>query len=80
MTLPVDMIDNPSVTSTILCLLFGAKWNVGIDKDNNYVYDISVPMLSRRETHIVDRIAQLLVPFHIDPQNRESFITIFYTD
>jgi ADP-heptose:LPS heptosyltransferase len=63
----VDMMDNPSVTSTFLCLLSGARWNVGIVKDNNYVYDIKVPMLSRSETHIVDRIAQLLIPFHIDP-------------
>ena len=68
----VDMMDNPSVTSTILCLLAGARWNVGIAKDNNYVYDIRVPMLSRREAHIVDRIAQLLIPFHIDP-NVERF-------
>ena len=73
----VDMIDNPSVTSTILCLLSGAKWNVGIAKDNNYVYDIRVPMLSRRETHIVDRIAQLLVPFHIDPQTENLSLRYF---
>jgi ADP-heptose:LPS heptosyltransferase len=64
----VDMMDNPSVTSTFLCLFAGARWNVGIAKDNNYVYDIKVPMLSRSETHIVDRISQLLIPFHIDPK------------
>ena len=73
----VDMMDNPSVTSTILCLLSGAQWNVGIAKDNNYVYDIRVPMLSRRETHIVDRIAQLLIPFHIDPKAEKLSIRYF---
>ncbi len=73
----VDMIDNPSVTSTILCLLSGARWNIGIAKDNNYVYDIIVPMLSRSETHIVDRIAQLLIPFHIDPQSEKLSIRYF---
>lgn len=73
----VDMMDNPSVTSTILCLLSGARWNVGIAKDNNYVYDIKVPMLSRRETHIVDRIAQLLTPFHIDPKDENFYIRYF---
>jgi ADP-heptose:LPS heptosyltransferase len=73
----VDMMDNPSVTSTILCLLAGARWNVGIAKDNNYVYDIRVPMLSRREAHIVDRIAQLLIPFHIDPNVESLSIRYF---
>ena len=73
----VDMMDNPSVTSTILCLLLGARWNVGITKDNNYVYDIRVPMLSRRETHIVNRITQLLIPFHINPQNEKLSIRYF---
>jgi len=64
----IDLIDNPSTTSTVLCLLINAKWNIGIDKDNRYAYDIIVPMLSRRETHIIDRIAQLLIPFNIDPR------------
>jgi len=73
----VDMMDNPSVTSTILCLLFGARWNVGIAKDNNYVYDIRVPMLSRRDTHIIDRIAQLLTPFHIDPHAEKLSVRYF---
>ena len=73
----VDMMDNPSVTSTLLCLLSGARWNVGIAKDNNYVYDIRVPMLSRRETHIIDRIAQLLTPFHIDPKAENLSIRYF---
>ena len=73
----VDMMDNPSVTSTFLCLVSGARWNVGIAKDNNYVYDIRVPMLSRRDAHIVDRIAQLLTPFHIDPKVEDLSIRYF---
>jgi ADP-heptose:LPS heptosyltransferase len=63
----IDLMDNPSATSTVLCLLAGARWNVGIEKENSFVYDITVPMLSRQETHIVDRIAQLLKTFGIDP-------------
>jgi ADP-heptose:LPS heptosyltransferase len=74
----VDMMDNPSVTSTFLCLFAGARWNVGIAKNNNYVYDIKVPMLSRSETHIVDRISQLLIPFHIDPK-AEILSTRYFT-
>jgi ADP-heptose:LPS heptosyltransferase len=73
----VDLMDNPSVTSTFLSLLSGARWNIGIAKDNNYVYDIRVPMLSRRETHIVDRIAQLLIPFHIDPKTEPLALRYF---
>ena len=73
----VDTMDNPSVTSSLLCLLSGARWNVGIAKDNNYVYDITVPMLSRREIHIVDRIAQLLTPFQIDPKAEKISIRYF---
>jgi len=64
----IDLMDNPSATSTILCLLSGARWTVGIEKENDYAYDIKVPMLSRRDTHILDRIVQLLVPFGIDPK------------
>jgi ADP-heptose:LPS heptosyltransferase len=74
----IDLMDNPSTTSTVLCLLINAKWNVGIDKENRFVYDIIVPMLSRRETHIIDRISQLLIPFHIDPR-AEKFAVRYST-
>jgi ADP-heptose:LPS heptosyltransferase len=63
----IDLMDNASATSTLLCLLAGARWNVGIAKSNSYAYDVVAPMLSRQATHIVDRIAQLLTPFKIDP-------------
>lgn len=73
----VDLTDNASTTSTIFCLLGHAKWNIGIQKENSFAYDVSVPMLSRRDIHIVERIAQLLVPFHIDPQ--KETLTLHYT-
>ena len=63
----IDLMDNPSATSTLICLFSGARWTVGLDKDNSYVYDVVVPLMSRRDSHIVDRIARLLVPFGIDP-------------
>jgi ADP-heptose:LPS heptosyltransferase len=47
----------------------GAKHNVGLQKENSYVYDIVVPMPSRKDTHIVDRISRLLAPFNIDAGN-----------
>jgi ADP-heptose:LPS heptosyltransferase len=63
----IDLMDNPSATSTIFCALAGGKWNVGLSKENAYSYDIVVPLLSRKETHIIDRLAMLLTVFGIDP-------------
>ncbi|MBI4418398.1 MAG: glycosyltransferase family 9 protein [Ignavibacteriales bacterium] len=63
----VDLMDNPSATSTVILLLAGGRWNVGLEKENAYAYDIIVPMKSRKESHIVERIAELLRPFGIDP-------------
>ncbi len=65
----IDLMDNPSATSTILCMLAGAGLNVGLDKENGYAYDIRVPLLSRRDSHIIDRLGELLRPFGIDPKN-----------
>jgi ADP-heptose:LPS heptosyltransferase len=73
----IDLMDNPSATSTVLCLLINAKWNIGIQKSNQFVYDIAVPMLSRSETHIIDRISQLLIPFRIDPSAEK--LTVRYS-
>ncbi|MCX7983292.1 MAG: glycosyltransferase family 9 protein [Bacteroidetes bacterium] len=63
----IDLIDNPSATSTLLCLLVGARTTVGLEKENSYAYDICIPLLSRREVHIVERLAQLLTAFDIHP-------------
>lgn len=65
----IDLMDNPSATSTMFCLLSGARWTVGLEKENSYAYDVIVPLASRRDTHIVDRISRLLIPFGIDPSN-----------
>ena len=72
----IDLMDNPSATSTVLCVLAGGKWNVGLSKENAYTYDISVPLLSRKETHIIDRLAMLLTVFGI---SRESLnLKVYY--
>ncbi|MBI5471748.1 MAG: glycosyltransferase family 9 protein [Ignavibacteriae bacterium] len=65
----VDLWDAVSSTSTVICLLSGAKWSVGLEKENAFVYDIRVPLFSRSDTHIVDRLAMLLTPFGIDGAN-----------
>jgi len=72
----MDLMDNPSATSTVLCLFSGARWTIGIAKENEYVYDVKVPLLSRRDVHIVRRIAELLRPFGIVPS--ESDLRLSY--
>ncbi|MEX2115502.1 MAG: glycosyltransferase family 9 protein [Bacteroidota bacterium] len=67
----VDLMDNPSATSTVILLLSGGKRTVGLKKENAYACDIVVPLKSRKESHIVDRIAQLLTVFGIDPIQEE---------
>ncbi len=66
----IDLMDNPSATSTVLALLAGGRWNIGLAKENDYVYDIVVPRLSRKDTHIVERLAELLRVFRIDVDDR----------
>lgn len=67
----IDLMDNPSTTSTVICALAGGKWNVGLSKHNEYAYDVTVPLLSRRDTHIIDRLAKLLTVFRIDIEKEE---------
>ncbi len=64
----IDLMDNPSATSTVLCALAGGGWNVGLSKINEYAYDIVVPLISRKEHHIIDRLAKLLTVFGIDQE------------
>ena len=63
----VDMMDNTSTTGTILCLLVGARRNVGLMKEHSFAYDIAVSRPLRKDSHIVDRTAQLLLAFGIEP-------------
>lgn len=63
----IDMMDNPSVTSSILLAAAGARVTVGVQKENAISYDITVPRLSNTEYHVSDRIAELLRPFGIEP-------------
>ncbi|MBI3788323.1 MAG: glycosyltransferase family 9 protein [Ignavibacteriales bacterium] len=74
----IDLMDNPSTTSTVICALAHGKWNVGLSKENEYAYDIPVPLLSRKETHIIDRLGMLLTVFGIDP-NKETFRVRYLT-
>jgi ADP-heptose:LPS heptosyltransferase len=75
----IDLMDNPSATSTLFSVLFNGRWNVGLEKENAFVYDIVCPLLSRADTHITDRLAQLLTAFRINPADHK-LTTHYYVD
>jgi len=67
----IDLMDNPSSTSSILTAAISAKYSIGINKENASSYNITVPLVDRSKYHIARRIAELLRPFGIDPDTIE---------
>ncbi len=63
----IDLTDKASVTSSMILALTRAKLSIGVEKENSVVYDITVSRASQMETHITDRVAELLHPLGIDP-------------
>lgn len=63
----VDLMDNPSSTSGIIVTRCNARFSVGILKENAGVYTHCVPLLDKATVHISRRIANVLLPFGIDP-------------
>jgi ADP-heptose:LPS heptosyltransferase len=51
-----------------LLTAIGAKINIGVEKENAVVYDITVPRFNQERVHITRRVAELLRPFGIDPE------------
>lgn len=65
----VDLMDNPSTTSTLLVRFSKAQYTLGIEKSNSGAYSHVVRLLDRSAVHIARRIAELLVAFNIDPDS-----------
>ena len=65
----IDLMDNPSSTSSILTAIIAAKYSIGIDKANSSSYNITVPLIDRAKFHIARRLVELLKPFGIDPES-----------
>ncbi len=63
----IDMYDNASATSSLIVKLSGSTFSLGIEKSNAHVYSHLVPLLDKQEYHITDRLANLLLPFNINP-------------
>lgn len=64
----VDLMDNASATSTFLFTRMKSRYTLGIDKENTPAYTHVVPLLDKSVTHIVERLAQFLLAFGIDPK------------
>jgi len=67
----IDFMDNVSASSTIFVSRIKAHCSIGIEKENAYIYDIAVPRLPQSRAHIVDRLAELLRPFGVNPDNED---------
>jgi len=63
----VNLTDNPSVSSQLVARWSGAPYRLGIRHERAGHYTHAVPLLDRGRVHIVERMAQLLLPFGIAP-------------
>ncbi len=63
----VDLMDNASATSTFLFTRMKSRYTLGIEKENADAYTHNVPLLDKSVTHIVERLAQFLLAFGIEP-------------
>jgi ADP-heptose:LPS heptosyltransferase len=66
--LVVDFYDRTSTTSSLLLKYFRIPIILGIEKENRASYTHVVPLLDKKSVHIVERIANLLLPFGINPE------------
>jgi ADP-heptose:LPS heptosyltransferase len=72
----IDLFDNPSQTSSLLLTFLHSQFKVGIEKENLKQYTHIVPMKSKTEVHIVERIVNLLLPFGINPEGLSLEISL----
>ena len=64
----VDLLDNPSSTSSLMVSRSGARYAIGVDKENAGVYTHVVPLKPRDSVHISERISPLLLPLGISDE------------
>lgn len=65
----VDLLDNPSTTSSLIISQSNIPLAFGIDKENRGIYTHVVPLKSRSIFPIEERIAELLKLFNVYPQS-----------
>ncbi|MGQ9818713.1 MAG: glycosyltransferase family 9 protein [Candidatus Kapaibacteriales bacterium] len=69
--LVIDLFDNASVTSSILVRFLKSKYSLGFDKENSSLYSHIVRLPDKGQIHIVERLANLLLPFGGKPKQIE---------
>ncbi len=65
----VDLIHTPSSLSTLFCLLGGAQFTVGFERENDFIYDLKVPF--KHKVRMLRTLAEILTAFHIVPEKVE---------
>jgi len=63
----VDLVDHPSANAQLVIRWSGARAAVGLLHPRSGLYTHAAPVLDRHTVHPVERLAQLLLPFGIDP-------------
>jgi ADP-heptose:LPS heptosyltransferase len=63
----VDLLDHPSTTAQLVIRWCGAPAAVGLLHAESGLYTHAAPVLDPGAVHPVERLAQLLLPFGIDP-------------
>lgn len=71
----IDLFDNASTTSSIIIKFANPLYALGLNKANSSLYTHVVPLLNKNKHHIVERIAQLLIPFGVAPQSRDLHLS-----
>lgn len=71
----IDMFDNPSTTSAYLIKFINPLCSLGFEKKDTSYYSHIVPLPDKRRFHIVERIANLLLPFGINPAESDLKIS-----
>jgi len=63
----VDLVHTPSSLSTLFCLLGNARFTVGFERENDFIYDVKVPF--KREVRMLRTLAEILTAFRIKPDD-----------
>lgn len=61
----VDLVHTPSMTSTALCLLSKARYTVGFERENDFIYDVKVRL--EPQPRMLLSLAGVLRVFGIEP-------------
>ena len=67
----IDLFDNASTTSSLLIKFIKSSYSLGLDKSNRKIYTHVVPLKPKDKFHIVDRVAELMLAFGINPHEIE---------